>query len=102
MAGSPGFGLRSGEVWGVHVAWSGNHEHLVERLPEGAGMHGGVIGGGELLRPGEVRLAPGATYTAAVTPFALVRRRAWTACPGTCTGTCGPGRAPAPAPRRWS
>ena len=26
-----------GEVWAAHVAWSGNHEHLVERLPEGAG-----------------------------------------------------------------
>jgi alpha-galactosidase len=64
MAGAPGFGFRSGEVWGVHVAWSGDHEHLVERLPEGAGLHAGVLGGGELLRPGEVRLEPGETYDA--------------------------------------
>jgi alpha-galactosidase len=64
MAGTPAFALRSGEVWGVHVAWSGDHEHLVERLPEGAGMHGGVLGGGELLRAGEVRLQPGETYAA--------------------------------------
>lgn len=62
--GSPGFGFRSGEVWSVHVAWSGNHEHLVERLPEGAGMHAAVLGGGELLEAGEVRLAPGESYTA--------------------------------------
>jgi alpha-galactosidase len=69
MAGAPGFGMRSGEVWGVHVAWSGDHEHLAERLPEGAGMHGGLIGGGELLRPGEVRLEPGETYAAPTVLF---------------------------------
>ena len=64
VAGEPGFTTRRGEVWGAHVAWSGDHEHLVERLPEGAGMHAGVIGGGELLRPGEIRLGPGETYVA--------------------------------------
>ena len=74
MAGTPGFGFRTGEVWGVHVAWSGDHEHLVERLPEGAGMHAGVLGGGELLRPGEVRLEPGETLPDAVRPVRLVRR----------------------------
>ncbi|WP_371814124.1 alpha-galactosidase [Phycicoccus sp. HDW14] len=63
-AGTSGFGFRHGEVWSVHVAWSGNHEHLVERLPEGAGAHAAVIGGGEALAPGEVRLAAGETYTA--------------------------------------
>jgi alpha-galactosidase len=62
--GTPGFGFRTGEVWSVHVAWSGNHEHLAERLPEGAGAHAAVLGGGELLEPGELRLAPGETYTA--------------------------------------
>ncbi|WP_406831953.1 alpha-galactosidase [Pedococcus sp. KACC 23699] len=62
--GTSGFGFRTGEVWSVHVAWSGNHEHLVEKLPEGAGIHSAVLGGGELLEPGEVRLAPGETYTA--------------------------------------
>lgn len=61
-AGTPGFGFRSGEVWSVHVAWSGDHEHLVERLPEGAGLHAAVIGGGEALTPGEVRLRPGDSY----------------------------------------
>lgn len=63
-AGVPGFGFRAGEVWSVHVAWSGNHEHLVERLPEGAGAHAAVLGGGELLEPGEVRLGAGESYTA--------------------------------------
>ena len=62
--GTAGFGFRTGEVWSVHVAWSGNHEHLAERLPEGAGVHAAVLGGGELLEPGEVRLGPGQTYAA--------------------------------------
>jgi alpha-galactosidase len=69
-AGTPGFGFRTGEVWAVHVAWSGDHEHLVERLPEGAGGHAAVLGGGELLRAGEVRLAAGETYTAPPVVFA--------------------------------
>lgn len=62
VAGTRGFGFRSGEVWGVHVAWSGDHMHLAERLPERAGQASGVIGGGELLRPGQVRLSRGETY----------------------------------------
>jgi alpha-galactosidase len=61
--GTPGFDFRSGEVWCAHVAWSGDHEHLVERLPEGAGLHAAVLGGGEALAPGEVRLGPGQSYT---------------------------------------
>jgi alpha-galactosidase len=64
VVGTAGFGFRSGEVWAAHVAWSGSHEHLVERLPEGAGPHSAVLGGGEALAPGEVRLAPGESYTA--------------------------------------
>ena len=69
VAGTAGFGFRHGEVWGVHVAWSGDHAHLAERLPEGAGAGGaGALGGGELLLPGEVRLAPGEQYT---TPWVL-------------------------------
>ncbi|WP_405406796.1 alpha-galactosidase [Streptomyces sp. NBC_01104] len=61
--GVPGFGFRSGEVWALHVGWSGNQRWLAERLPEGAGVHGGVLGGGELLAPGEIRLGPGDSYT---------------------------------------
>ncbi|RKS08900.1 alpha-galactosidase [Nocardiopsis sp. Huas11] len=62
-AGSPGFGFRHGEVWGVHTGWSGDHVHLAERLPEGAGRADGVLAGGELPHPGEVRLAQGQSYT---------------------------------------
>ena len=57
--GEPGFGFRAGEVWGVHVAWSGNHVHQAERTASGVQ----VLGGGELLLPGEGRLGPGETYT---------------------------------------
>ncbi|EWT02347.1 alpha-galactosidase [Intrasporangium oryzae NRRL B-24470] len=69
VAGTSGFGFRSGEVWAVHTAWSGNHEHLVEALPEGAGRHVSVLGGGELLAPGEVRLRTGETYAAPTVVF---------------------------------
>jgi alpha-galactosidase len=63
VAGTSGFGFRHGEVWAVHTAWSGNHVHAAERLPEGAGAGGaGVLLGGELLLPGEVRLAAGQTH----------------------------------------
>ncbi|MBB2948883.1 alpha-galactosidase [Actinoplanes lutulentus] len=57
-AGETGLGFRSGEVWGVHVAWSGNHRTLAERTSTGVSL----LGGGELLLSGEVRLAPGASY----------------------------------------
>ncbi|MFJ3029185.1 alpha-galactosidase [Curtobacterium sp. NPDC087080] len=56
--GEPGFGFTHGEVWGVHTAWSGNHRHFAERLATGRQ----VVGGGELLLPGEVRLDTGETY----------------------------------------
>jgi alpha-galactosidase len=58
LAGTTGFGFRTGEVWAVHVAWSGNHVTYAERVHEGRG----VLGGGELLTGGEVILAPGESY----------------------------------------
>lgn len=61
-AGTHGFGSGSGEMWAAHVAWSGDSEYLVERLPEGAGAQCAVLGGAEVLHPGEIRLAPGETY----------------------------------------
>jgi alpha-galactosidase len=57
-AGEAGFGFRTGEVWAMHVGWSGNHRTLAERTPAGVGL----LGGGELLLPGEVRLARGQSY----------------------------------------
>jgi alpha-galactosidase len=58
FAGTTGFGEWSGSVWGVHVAWSGNHTMVAERLPDGRR----AIQAGELLHPGEVALAPGDSY----------------------------------------
>lgn len=58
-AGVPGFGFSDGEVWGVHVGWSGNHTHYAERAFTGERL----LGGGELLLPGEVVLAPADSYT---------------------------------------
>jgi len=59
VAGTPGFSFGHGEVWGLHVAWSGDHVTFAERLPEGYAQ----LGGGELLAPGEVVLQPGDRYT---------------------------------------
>ncbi|GAA1874927.1 alpha-galactosidase [Lapillicoccus jejuensis] len=57
-AGTPGFGFAAGDVWAVHTAWSGNHTHYAERAFTGES----VLGGGELLLSGEVRLGTGASY----------------------------------------
>ncbi|MDQ7991817.1 MAG: alpha-galactosidase [Propionicimonas sp.] len=57
--GTPGFGFAGGEVWGVHTAWSGNHTHYAELLASGEQ----VVGGGELLLPGEIRLGRDESYT---------------------------------------
>src|SRR5690606_3384501 len=59
VAGTAGFGFRHGEAWAVHVGWSGDHVHVVDRLPETRAL----LGGGELLRTGELLLAKGETYT---------------------------------------
>ncbi|WP_240696397.1 alpha-galactosidase [Cellulomonas sp. HD19AZ1] len=59
VAGTDELGHRRGEVWGVHVAWSGNHRSLAQRAHD----HPGLLGGGELLLPGEVRLGTGESYT---------------------------------------
>jgi alpha-galactosidase len=58
IAGRAGFGFRSGELWGTHVAFSGNQEIYAERSYNGAR----VLGGGELLLAGEIRLAQDETY----------------------------------------
>jgi len=58
VAGTPGFGFRSGETWAVHVAWSGDTDAWAERSALGPA----TLGGGELLAPGEVVLGPGQAY----------------------------------------
>jgi alpha-galactosidase len=71
IAGVPGFAFSSGEAYGLHVAWSGNTVHRVERVPSRLGVADGdgpmqpgvtTIGGGELLLPGEIALAEGECY----------------------------------------
>ena len=64
VAGAEHFGFTSGEVWGVHLAWSGNHRAVAERLPSGQR----ALSVGELLLPGEVRLGSGESYT---TPWTM-------------------------------
>ena len=59
VAGTPGFGNRAGEVWGVHTAWSGNHRTFAERTFHAVSL----LGSGELLLPGEMVAAPGESYT---------------------------------------
>jgi len=56
LAGQPDF--RSGEVWALSMAWSGNSQHFVEKLPSGETS----IGAGELLEPGEAMIEAGARY----------------------------------------
>ena len=57
-AGAAGFGFRSGEVWALHLGWSGNHRLHCERMATGEA----VIGAGELLLAGEVTLTEGEEY----------------------------------------
>ena len=52
----------SGEVWGCHLAWSGNHVLWAEVLPDGR-RYAQL---GELLLPGEVCLQPGEAYSTPV------------------------------------
>jgi alpha-galactosidase len=63
-AGTTGFGFRGGELWALHLAWSGDQDVFAEYQATGLA----TIGAGELLQPGEVALAPGASYS---TPLVL-------------------------------
>lgn len=65
VAGTAGFGFRSGEVWAVHAGWSGDHVHYAERLQEGAAL----LGAGELPEPGEIVLRPGESYSTPLVYF---------------------------------
>jgi alpha-galactosidase len=58
-AGTAGFANRSGQLWGVHTAFSGGVRTVADR-----NYHGhSALGGGELLLPGEVGLGEGESYT---------------------------------------
>ena len=69
FAGKRGFDEWSGEVWGAHLAWSGNHTMFAERLPDGRRY----LQTGELLHPGEIVLEPGQSYTTPETIAAYSR-----------------------------
>ena len=58
MAGVDGFDEDRGEIWMVHLGWSGNHSTAAERLEDGSLL----ISSGELLHPGEVILRAGESY----------------------------------------
>jgi alpha-galactosidase len=61
-AGAAGFGFERGLAHAVHLAWSGNHRLAAERLSTGTS----TLQAGELLAAGEIRLAPGQSYTSPV------------------------------------
>ena len=57
--GTASFGETSGEVLGVHLAWSGYHEIRAERLTDGRGN----VQAGVALSPGEMPLAAGESFS---------------------------------------
>jgi alpha-galactosidase len=57
---------RVGEVWAVHLAWPADVTYRTDRLPDQPTL----LGAGELLRAGEIVLAPGASWTAPTAWFA--------------------------------
>ena len=57
-AGRPGFGFRTGRVWGVHLAWSGNQTLSAEHSYTGWKL----LRGGELIGPHEIVLGQGEAY----------------------------------------
>ncbi|HWD61176.1 MAG TPA: alpha-galactosidase [Humibacter sp.] len=69
-AGTPGFGWRFGEVWALHLGWSGDHTSRIERAGDGQTL----LAVGELLKSGELVLGAGESYTAP-TAFAAYSSR---------------------------
>ncbi|WP_091232061.1 alpha-galactosidase [Microbacterium sp. 3J1] len=67
--GTAGFGFGHGEIWAVHLAWSGDQRYLAERLTEGAGAFSSVLGAGEGLHSGEIILHDGDRYDAPTALF---------------------------------
>ncbi len=59
VTGTPGFGENHGEVWGVHLAWSGNHRMRIDVKADGRR----VLQAEALYVPGEIVLQPGESVT---------------------------------------
>jgi alpha-galactosidase len=60
FAGTSGFSEQQGEVWGIHLAWSGNFRMMCDGVTETRK----TVQLGELLQPNEVVLQSGETYVA--------------------------------------
>ena len=69
VVGEPGFGDHAGAVTGLHLAWSGDHRLVVERLRDGRLQ----VQAGELFWPGELVLEARAAYR---TPWLYAARSA--------------------------
>ena len=59
MVGRKGFSEQTGEVWGFHLGWSGNHQLRVDAKSDGRRF----VQAGELLLPGEIILDAGTSYS---------------------------------------
>ncbi|MCS3429897.1 alpha-galactosidase [Klebsiella sp. BIGb0407] len=59
VTGTPGFGENHGEVWGAHLAWSGNHRMRIDVKADGRR----VLQGEALYVPGEIVLQAGESVT---------------------------------------
>ena len=58
IVGTAGFSEESGEIYGFHLGWNGNHRVEVENLSDSTRQ----VQLGEWLAPGEVVMAPGERY----------------------------------------
>ena len=69
VVGTAGFGFRRGEVWGVHVEWSGDQLYAAERPARGRRRRApGCSAAASCCGPARSRLAPGERYA---TPWVL-------------------------------
>ena len=59
VTGTPGFGENHGEVWGAHLAWSGNHRMRIDVKADGRR----VLQAEALYVPGEIVLQAGESVT---------------------------------------
>ncbi|SEG18220.1 alpha-galactosidase [Vibrio hangzhouensis] len=59
IAGTPHFGEMSGEVWGFHFAWSGNHRMRIDVKADGRRYAQAEV----IYLPGEISLAEGESIT---------------------------------------
>ncbi|WP_449385689.1 alpha-galactosidase [Cellulomonas soli] len=57
---------RDGQLWAAHLGWSADATYRTDRMPDQPTL----LGAGELLRPGEIQLRAGETYTTPVGYFA--------------------------------